>query len=151
MSFQQKNITVSLANFTLILGFYLVRVFQMVQGGSFNSVNIFRLWGIIIVLAVVVTIFATILTHIVSAIIQAIRTGGQKPEVEDIQDERDQVIDLRGTKLTYLVSSIGAFLSMLTFVLGQPPLVMFTLLIFFGVLAQILGDVLRLRLYRRGF
>jgi len=151
MSFQQKNITVSLANFTLILGFYLIRVFQMIQGGSFNSANVFRLWGIIIVLAVVVTIFATILTHIVSAIIQAIRTGGQKPEVEDIQDERDQVIDLRGTKLTYLVSSIGAFLSMLTFVLGQPPLVMFTLLIFFGVLAQILGDVLRLRLYRRGF
>ena len=151
MSFQQKNITVSLANFTLILGFYLVRVFQMVQGGSFNSVNIFRLWGIIIVLAVVVTIFATILTHIVSAIIQAIRTGGQKPEVEDIQDERDQVIDLRGTKLTYLVSSIGAFLSMLTFVQGQPPLVMFTLLILFGVLAQVIGDVLRLVLYRRGF
>ena len=151
MSFQQKNITVSLANFTLILGFYLIRVFQMMQGGSFNSANVFRLWGIIIVLAVVVTIFATILTHIVSAIIQAIKTGEQKPEVEDIQDERDQVIDLRGTKLTYLVSSIGAFLSMLTFVFGQPPLVMFTLLIFFGVLAQILGDVLRLRLYRRGF
>ena len=150
MSFQQKNITVSLANFTLILGFYLIRVFQMIQGGSFNSANVFRLWGIIIVLAVVVTIFATILTHIVSAIIQAIKTGEQKPEVEDIQDERDQVIDLRGTKLTYLVSSIGAFLSMLTLVLGQPPLVMFTLLIFFGVLAQILGDVLRLVLYRRG-
>jgi len=151
MSFQQKNITVSLANFTLILGFYLIRVFQMVQDGSFNSANVFRLWGVIIVLAVVVTIFATILTHIVSAIIQAIKTGEQKPEVEDIQDERDQVIDLRGTKLTYLVSSIGAFLSMLTFVFGQPPLVMFTLLIFFGVLAQILGDVLRLVLYRRGF
>ena len=151
MSFQQKNITVSLANFTLILGFYLIRVFQMIQGGSFNSANVFRLWGIIIVLAVVVTIFATILTHIVSAIIQAIKTGEQKPEVEDIQDERDQLIDLRGTKVTYLVSSIGVFLSMLTFVLGQPPLVMFTLLIFFGVLAQILGDVLRLVLYRRGF
>jgi len=151
MSFQQKNITVSLANFTLILGFYLIRVFQMIQGGSFNSANVFRLWGIIIVLAVVVTIFATILTHIVSAIIQAIKTGEQKPEVEDIQDERDQVIDLRGTKVTYLVASIGSFLSMLTFVLGQPPLVMFTLLIFFGVLAQILGDVLRLVLYRQGF
>ena len=151
MSFQEKNITVSLANFTLILGFYLIRVFQMIQGGSFNSANVFRLWGIIIVLAVVVTIFATILTHIVSAIIQAIKTGEQKPEVEDIQDERDQVIDLRGTKVTYLVSSIGVFLSMLTFVFGQPPLVMFTLLIFFGVLAQILGDVLRLVLYRKGF
>jgi hypothetical protein len=150
MSFQQKNITVSLANFTLILGYYLIRVFQMVQGGSFNSANVFRLWGIIIVLAVVVTIFATILTHIVSAIIHAIRTGEERPEIEDIADERDQLIDLRGTKVTYLASSIGVFLSMLTFVLGQPPLVMFTMLIFFGVVAQILGDLLRLVLYRRG-
>ena len=151
MSFQQKNITVSLANFTLILGFYLIRVFQMIQGGSFNSANVFRLWGIIIALAVVVTIFATILTHIVLAIIHAIRTGEERPDIEDIEDERDQLIDLRGTKLTYLMSSIGVFLSMITFVLGQPPLVMFTLLIFFGVVAQILGDFLRLYLYRRGF
>ena len=122
----------------------------MVQGGSFNSTNVFRLWGVVIALAVVVTIFATILTHIVLAIVHAIRTGEEKSNVEDIEDERDKLIDLRGTKVTYLVASIGSFLSMLTFVLGQPPLVMFTSLIFFGVVAQILGDVLRLSLYRRG-
>jgi len=151
MSFQQKNITVSLVNFTLILGFYLIRVIQMLLGGSFNSTNVFRLWGIVIALAVVVTIFATILTHIVSAIIHAIKTGEEKSTIEDIEDERDRLIDLRGTKVTYFISSIGGFLSMLTFVFGQPPLVMFTLLIFFGVVAQIIGDVLRLYLYRRGF
>ena len=150
MSFQQKNITVSLVNFTLILGFYSIRVMQMIWAGNFNATNVFRLWGIVIALAVFVTIFATILTHIVSAIMEAIKTGKENPAVEDIQDERDRLIDLRGTKVTYLVSSIGVFLSMLTFVLGQPPLVMFTLLIFFGVVAQILGDVLRLSLYRRG-
>jgi len=150
MSFQQKNITVSLVNFSLILGFYLIRVFQMIQGGSFNSTNVFRLWGIVIVFATVVTIFATILTHIVSSIIQAIKTK-EEPDIEDIADERDKLIDLRGTKITYFVSSIGVFLSMLTFALGQPPLVMFTLLIFFGVVAQIIGDISRLYLYRRGF
>lgn len=149
MSFQEKNVTVSLVNFSLILGFYLIRVFQMIQSGSFNSTNVFRLWGIIIVLAVAVTILATILTHIVSAIIQAIRTK-EEPDIEDFADERDKLIDLRGTKITYFVSSIGGFLSMLTFVLGQPPLVMFSLLIFFGVVAQIIGDISRLYLYRRG-
>ena len=151
MSFQQKNITVSLVNFTLILGFYLIRMFQMIQEGSFNATNVFRLWGIIIGLAIIVTIIGTILTHIVSAIIQAIKTGEEDPKIEDFEDERDRLIDLRGTKVTYFVSSIGVFLSMLTFVLGQSPLVMFTLLIFFGVLAQIVGDISRLYLYRRGF
>jgi voltage-gated potassium channel Kch len=150
MSFQEKNITVSLVNFTLILGFYLIRVFQMILGGSFNSTNVFRLWGIVIVFASIVTIFATILTHIISGIIQAIKTK-EEPNIEGIADERDKLIDLRGTKITYFVSSIGGFLSMLTFVLGQPPLVMFTLFIFFGVLAQVLGDISRLYIYRRGF
>jgi uncharacterized membrane protein len=151
MSFQQKNITVSLVNFVLILGFYLIRVIQMIQNENFTATNVFRLWGIVIGLAIIVTIIGTILTHIVSAIIQAIKTGEEDPKIEDFEDERDQLIDLRGTKVTYFVSSVGVFLSMLTFALGQPPLVMFTLLIFFGVLAQIVGDISRLYLYRRGF
>ena len=150
MSFQEKNIIVTLVNLILILGFYLIRVFQMIQGESFNSTNVFRLWGIVIVLAVVVTIFATILTHIVSGIIQAIKTK-EEPHIENVQDERDKLIDLKGTKVTYVISSIGVFLSMLTFAFGQPPLVMFTLLIFFGVVAQIIGDISRLYFYRRGF
>jgi len=151
MSFQQKNITVSLVNFTLILGFFLFRVIQMLQSDSFTLGNIFRLWGITIGLAIVVTIIGTILTHIVSAIIEAIRTGKDDPKIEDFEDERDQLINLKGTRVTYTVSSFGVFLSMLTFVFDQPSLVMFTLLIFFGLVAQIVGDISRLVLYRRGF
>jgi hypothetical protein len=151
MSFQEKNIAVSLASFILILGFYLLRLSRLLRAESLNSSDVFRLWGIVIALAIIFTIFATILTHIVSAIIEAIKTGQEKPEIEDIADERDKLIDLRGTKITYFISSIGVFLSMLTFALGQPPLVMFTLLIFFGIAAQIIGDISRLILYRRGF
>lgn len=151
MSFQEKNTAVSLVNFTLILGFYLIRVSQLLQNGSFNSTNVFRLWGITIVLAVIVTIIATILTHIGSAVIHAVKTGEEKSNIEDIEDERDRLIDLRGTRVAYIVYSIGVFLSMLTFVIGQPPLVMFSLLILFGLVAQITSDASRLVLYRRGF
>ena len=150
MSFQQKNISVSLSIFVIILGIYLIRVFQMVQNESFNSTNVFRLWGIIVVLAVIGTIVATILTHIAGGIVHKVRTH-EDPHIEDIQDERDQIIDLKGTRVAYTFSSIGVALSMLTFVFGQPPLVMFSLLIFFGVLAQVIADIWRLTLYRRGF
>jgi len=150
MSFQEKNIAVSLSIFVAILGLYLVRVFQMVQNESFNSTNMFRLWGIIAVLAVIGTILATIFTHIVGGIVHKVRTN-EDPHIEDIQDERDKIIDLKGTRVAYTLSSIGVALSMLTFVFGQPPLVMFSLLIFFGVLAQVVADIWRLTLYRRGF
>ena len=150
MSFQEKNIAVSLSTFTVILGFYLIRVFQLVQSESFNSTNLFRLWGIIAILAVIGTILATIFTHIVGGIVHKVRTN-EDPHIEDIQDERDQIIDLKGTRVAYTFSSIGVALSMLTFVFGQSPLIMFSLLIFFGVLAQVIADIWRLTLYRRGF
>ena len=151
MSFQEKNISVTLVSFTLILGFYLTQLYQMVQDGGLNETAVFRLWGIVIVLAIVVTIVAMILTHILSTIILVVQTGDEDPDIEDIEDERDKLIDLRGTKTTYLISSTGSFLAMLTFAFGQSPLVMFTLLVFFGLVAQIVGDASRLYRYRRGF
>ena len=150
MTFQERNIAASLTIFTLILGFYLIRVSQMIQNESFNLTNMVRLWGIVIILGIVVTIIGTILAHIGSGIIQAIKTR-EEPVIEDIQDERDRLIDLRGAKVAYTVFSIGVFLSMLTFALGQPPLVMFSLLILSGLVAQIISDISRLVLYRRGF
>ena len=151
MTFNEKNKMVTLVNFSLILVYFLIRVFQMIRNNNFIPESIFRLWGITIVWAIVITILGTILTHIVATIIEAIKTGNEEPEVDDIEDERDKLIELKGTRATYTVSSLGSGIAMLTFVFGQPPLVMFTLLIFFGLVAQIVGDISRLMLYRRGF
>jgi quinol-cytochrome oxidoreductase complex cytochrome b subunit len=150
MSFQEKNIVASLSTFILILGFYVVRIIQMLQSDSFTSSNVFRLWGIIALLAVVGTIVVTIFAHIVGAIVHEIKTN-EEADVKDIQDERDQMIELKGTKVAYTFSSIGVALAMLSFVLGQSALVMFALIIFFGVLANIVADLWRLNLYRKGF
>lgn len=151
MSFQEKNVAVTLGSFSLILVVYLVGMGRMLAAGGLNESGVFRLWGIVIVLAILFTVAATVMTHIVSAIIEAIRTGSEDPQIEDIEDERDKLIDLRGTSVTYTLYSIGVFLAMLTFYFGQPPLVMFSLLILAGVVGQILGDIVRLALYRRGF
>ncbi len=151
MSFHEKNITVSLVNFSGILGYFLLRIFQLSHSESFDAPHVFRLWGIIIVLAIVVTIVLTILTHIGSTVYEVIKTGDENPKVEDIKDERDELIDLKGTKITYTIHSLGVFVAMLAFVFGQPTLVMFTLLILSGLVAQIVGDISRLVVYRRGF
>lgn len=150
MSFQEKNIAVSLGSFSLILLVYIIRLLQISQDGLLEPVSVFRLWGLIIVLSIVFTIIASILTHIISTIIQVVKTGEQEPKIEDIKDERDELIDLKGTKIAYLISSIGGFLAMLTFVIGQPPIIMFSLLILFGLMAQIIGDLSRMILYRKG-
>lgn len=151
MTFQEKNISVTLASFSLILVIYTAGVWRMIASGGLNATSLFRLWGIVIVMAIVFTIIATILTHIVTAIIEAIRQGTDDPKIEDIADERDKLIDLRGTKVTYALTSFGTFLAMLTYVLGQNGLVMFSLLIFVALIAQIIGGISRLVFYHRGF
>lgn len=151
MSYQEKNVMVSLVSFTLVLVFYLTRASQLFRGDSVNAADVFGLWATVIVLSIIITIVATILTHMGTAIIEVIKTGEEDPKIEDLEDERDKLIDLRGTKVAYFVASIGTFLAMLTFALGQPPLLMFALLILFGLVAQVTGDISRLVLYRRGF
>ncbi|MBC8504519.1 MAG: hypothetical protein ISR58_10595 [Anaerolineales bacterium] len=150
MSYQEKNITVSLTSAILVLGYYLTRLFQMNQNGPLDSTSVFSLWGVVIVITIIVNIVGTILTHIVSAIIEAIRTRSEDPHIEDIEDERDELIKLKGTRVAHFVFSFGALISMLTLVFGKPALVMFSLLIFFGTFAEIIADITRLVLYRRG-
>jgi hypothetical protein len=151
MTFQEKNVTVSLFTSLLVLIYYLSRLLSMVRAGDMVSSDLFRLWAIVIVLVIVFTIAGTVLTHIFSAILEAIRTGTDDPEIEDIADERDKLIDLQGTRVSYFISSAGVFLSMLSFALGRPALTMFALLILVGLLSQIAGDISRLARYRRGF
>jgi len=151
MTFKQKNIAVSLVNFILIEMYFLMRVTQLVSNDNFDNEHVFRLWGTVIFLAIVVTVLAMILAIIMPVIVESARTGNPAPEIDRVEDERDEIIDLKGTRVTQTVSSLGSLIAMLTFVFGQPALVMFTLLIFFGVLAQIVGDARRLLLYRRGF
>lgn len=147
MSYQEKNIAVSLSSHALILGLFVTALLRMNQEGSLNPQDIFRLWAVVIILAILVNIFASILTQIVLGIIDGIRTH---EEPSFIEDERDKMIELKGTRNTYYVFSLGVLFSMLTFVFNQPPLVMFTLLVFFSIVAQIFGDISQLVMYRRG-
>lgn len=151
MSFNQKNTTVTLANFTLILIFFLLRISQLVRNDNFTEPAVFRVWAIVIVLAVLVSILAIILTHALPVIVRAIKTGEKSADVNDLEDERDKFINLKGVQATQVSGSIGVFIAMLSYAFGQPALVMFSLLIFFTLVAQVIGDIRRLMLYQRGF
>jgi hypothetical protein len=149
MTYRETNISVSLVSSLLVLGYYLVNWLPMLRGGSLEEDVVFRLWIVVIVATVLLNIFGNILTSIVLAISHAIRT--QSTEVPRfIEDERDRLIDLKGMRVAYIASSIGVFLAMLSFVLGQPALVMFSLIIFFAILAGVIEDVAKFYLYHRG-
>jgi galactitol-specific phosphotransferase system IIC component len=149
MTFQQRSIVVSLTSSILILVFYLVSWLRMYQTKGLDSGTIFRLWGVMIVATVIFNIAGNILTSILGAIVHAIQTQSEQPE-RMVEDERDKLIGLKGTQLAYIAFALGVFFAMLSFVFGQPDLVMFSLIILFGSLAEIAGDTYKLYLYGRG-
>jgi hypothetical protein len=149
MSNKQNQITVSLVSTLVVLAYYLVNIFQMIQGAGLNSAEVFRLWAVVIVATIILNIAGNIITNIVINIVHAIKTQKEE-EVRLIEDERDKLIGLKGDRVSYIAFSIGVFLSMLTFALGQPPLVMFSLIVFSTMMAEIIGDLSQFRFYHRG-
>ncbi|MCB9456100.1 MAG: hypothetical protein H6671_08945 [Anaerolineaceae bacterium] len=147
MTYQEKTTTVSLMSTLLIFGFYLVNALPLMQSEPMNSTAIFSLWATIIVLSIIVNIVSSILALIVFNVIQMIRTH---EEESDIMDERDKLIGLKGTRNSYVTFSLGVLVSMVTLVMNMPAVVMFNLLVISGLAAQVVGDVSRLYLYRRG-
>jgi hypothetical protein len=150
MSYQEKNITVSLASYLLIVGYYLVNLFQMLREGGLVSARLFGLWATVILATIIVNIIASILTNILLTIVEAIKAQKYE-EPRFIADERDKVIELKGIHASYITFSVGVLVSVLAFTFGQPPLVMVSLIIFFAIAAEIIGDISQIYLYRRGF
>ena len=149
MSYEEKNITVSLVSHLLIAVYYVINWFQMYQAGELVANRLFGLWAIVIVANMAVNIIASILTNILLTILEAIQSRKYE-EPQFIADERDELIGLKGTRLSYFVFSIGVLISMLIFAFGNSPLMMVSLIIFSGVLGQIAGDLWCIYLYRRG-
>ena len=150
MSTEEKNITVTLWSYVCILIYFVVRWVHMYQTIGLDKATIFGLWATVIAAIILVTIIGSILTHIVFAIVHAVKTQSEKVEPM-ITDERDKMIKLRGQNLGYIIFSIGVFISMITYVMGQPTLIMFSIIVFFSVFSEIVTDVFQLFIYRRGF
>jgi uncharacterized membrane protein len=149
MTFQQTHVAVSLVSFILIAIYYVVNWVKMYLSEGLNSERIFTLWIVVIVAGIVLVIAGNILTNIVRAILYAIKTQSDKTE-RLVEDERDKLIGLKGDRVAYITFSIGVFIAMLAFALGQPALIMFSLIILFSLLATITGSFMQLVYYRRG-
>lgn len=149
MSYEEKNITVSLVSHLLIGVYYLANLLPMIQSGELVAGRLYALWAIVIAVNIVVNIIGSILTNILLTIVETIRSGKYE-DPQFIEDERDKLIGLKGIRSSYITFSIGVLLSVFAFIFGQPPLMMISLIVLFSILAEIIGDVSKIYLYRKG-
>lgn len=147
MSYHERRAVISALSAALIPMGYAAYAAQRYPVASPYDPAIFQFWGAFFLILIVVTIVGRIAVMIVFGIVNGIFTR----ETDPITDERDTLIELRAGRLSQYLFGVGACVGMAALVLGQPPAVMFALLVCAGVGSDLTSELAQFFLYRRGF
>lgn len=134
VSFQEKSLWLMLISLMLGFGFYFVTVLPT------TTVNLMPDHVVFFVLAVVILVITQVVGHII------IVAFDHHPKT----DERDQLIELKGTRNGAYALATGVFLALCAALVTEGNFIFTHVLLGFWVLAQLVTMASQLFLYRRG-
>ena len=153
MNPQQRQIIAYLVSTTLVALYYtyFVLTHSGLEGTEYETIS--SSWGKFILIIIAVNVGLSILVSILVTVLNSVinKRGDEPCEEPIMEDERDKQIDLKANKISYGIFGGGFLLAMIVLALGQPPLLMFHIIVFSILGAGIGGNLLQLYLYRRGF
>lgn len=139
MSFKEKSILSSLILTIIVFGYYFLQVFKTTGSTLFEVTN-----GIgFFIGAVVLMVLLEIILHIILAITS-------KNESNQCDDERDKLIDLKATRISYYILVFGVFMVGVSMLFYFDTLLLANTMLLFFIIAEIVGFSMQLYYYRRG-
>lgn len=139
ISFQEKSIWVSLVATILIFGFYFIKAFNVFSSANTPNESLIGLFIAVIVLSIVAQI-----------VLQSVLAIAYRKEAEGSEDERDNIIELKATRISYFVLAIGVWFAGFSIFAIPSSLATANIILFFFLLAEIVGFSTQLFFYRRG-
>jgi len=147
MSYQEKKNIVSLLGTLLVFVIYCLYVFEKYPEATLDSLDSFSFWASVNLILIPVSIVAKIIISIVFNIIYRITTKEKEPS---FADELDKIIELKATRNSHYMFILGFLVAMGSLVVEMPPYMMFIILIFSGLLSEVVGVTTQIYLYRKG-
>lgn len=147
MSYQEKKSIVNIFSSLLITGLYALIIYQRHMDGRFDLTDDYQKWGILFLIFIGISVVARIIIYIIFHIINAIATREQDVPVED---ERDKLIQLKSTRNSYLVFTIGFVLGITSLAFGMPVYTIFLVFLVSGLLSEIFENSSQIYYYRKG-
>ena len=147
MDNKEKQVLVTLISSIVIIGLYVLYVYNKYVTVNFNILNDFKFWGKAFLGLIPVTIIAQIIIHIIFAIINKIVTN---EDMETRSDERDKLIELKSIRISHWIFTLGFVLAMGSQALGYPPYMLFITLLVSGLFSSIISELFKLYFYRKG-
>ncbi|MFH1513014.1 MAG: hypothetical protein ABIG45_06640 [Bacillota bacterium] len=160
MYYQEKRTIVGIAEGIALLAAYCIYVTGKLNAGAatlddlkFFAVAMLTFIGIGIVLAIVIQI----VFHILFSVSIAVRErNNDEKQVETainaamVEDERDKIIDLKSTRIPFIVSMVGFIAGLVLVALEYPAAVMLNILFIAASLGSIGEGVAKLIYYKAG-
>ncbi len=149
MGFQEKNVIVNIFSTIVITIVYWLYIYQRYQETNPSESEIFQFWGLAFIILIVISIVLKVIIVVLFTILNYIIT--REEEDPSFTDERDELIELKATRNSLYVFSIGIVIGMGLLAVGLPPNALFVMVIVSGTLSDLFGEMSKFYFYRRGF
>jgi len=139
LSFREKSLWISLVVTLSIFGFYYLRAFSVFSNAAIPNESLMGLFIGVIVLTIVVQV-----------VLQSVLAIANRKEAASAGDERETLIELKATRLAYFILAGGVWIAGVSIFVLPSALITANIVLFFFILAEIVGFSARLFFYRRG-
>lgn len=152
MSYQEKKSLTNIISSVVITIIYAIIMYQRYSNGAFDTTNVMKLWAIIILIFIPISIVAKIIIEIMFRITDNVVSTVKGEEVDegDIVDERDRLIGLKATQISMAVFVIGFMLALISQVMNMSNHTFFIILVVFGLLSELASETMTILYYRKG-
>ncbi|MDA3928316.1 MAG: hypothetical protein PF541_05115 [Prolixibacteraceae bacterium] len=145
---KEKQTLVTLISSTLVMIIYAIYVYNRQVVPDPEIINSLQFWGKSFMLFIPIAIVAMIIVHIIFTIINKIVTN---EDLDEVQDERDKLIELKTIRISHWLFTAGCLLAMGSQALGMQTWVMMATFIISGLVSSLVSEIAKFLMYRRGF
>ena len=152
MSYQESKSVTNILATIVVTGIYSLIVYQRYLNGTVDTSDVFKFWAITILIFIPISIVARIIILIIFSIFTSVVQTAKGEEVENLEfvDERDKLIELKVTKISMIVFSLGFILALVTQLGNMSNHVFFITLVVVGVITEIVSELGSIYYYRKG-
>ena len=152
MSYQESKSVTNILATIVVTGIYSLIVYQRYLNGTVDTSDVFKFWAITMLIFIPISIVARIIILIIFSIFTSVVQTAKGEEVENLEfvDERDKLIELKVTKISMIVFSLGFILALVTQLGNMSNHVFFITLVVVGVITEIVSELGSIYYYRKG-
>lgn len=149
MSFGERDAFTSLLTTLIVAVMFYLRISGQSEAGAFGGPDALQLWARMVLWLMVYSIGIAIAITILFTILYVILTGEKEPS--DLKDERDQMIEHRGTRIGSALTAAGLVAAIVDLAWGNTALHAFNVMLIGCSASEIVKSLFKIYCYRRGF